>query len=130
MLPFFQGLFPGLVSAAGFKALLSLECELCQAGTGLSFLMRQISRIPHLSGVWIKYCRREGEESPAQGGFLPALQDVTVDMGCCGVALAQITHPSSAESPDNAGRLNHAQVSVTGLNCLLDMSPPLMTEFR
>lgn len=119
-----RGLFPDFISAAGLKALLSLECELCQAGTGLSLLMREISRVPHLSGVWTKRCRREDEGSPAQGGFLPALQDVTVATGCSG--MAPIIQPSSAESPANPGRLNHPQLSVTGL----DMSPPLITEFR
>lgn len=82
VLPFFQGnksprgLVPDFIPPAGFQALLApgprqdKECELCQTGTGLT-------GISHPSGFWIKHCSIEDEESPAQGGFLPALQDLT-----------------------------------------------------
>lgn len=62
-----------------------------------------LPRISHLSGVWIKHCRREDEESAAQGDLLPAVQDVTI-----------------SQPPDNPGRLNY----------LLDMCSPLIIEFR
>lgn len=37
---------------------------------------------------------------------------------------------SGPGSPDNPGRLNHPQMSMRGLNCSLDTSPPWITAFR